>query len=92
MKQSDKRGPRHKPHDPERLRRHVPWAQTLIEHRRTSPAPPPRCACGRAKFGVHAEGCPLYAATVATLVASAELGESSTLPAPAADLEEEFEP
>lgn len=39
MKQSDKRGPRHKPHDPERLRRHVPWAQTLIEHRRTSPAP-----------------------------------------------------
>jgi hypothetical protein len=32
--------PRHKPHDPARLRRHVPWLESL-EVRRGKPPPPP---------------------------------------------------
>lgn len=37
--------PRHKPHDPERLRRHVPWATQALDARRGKPpAPPPSSA------------------------------------------------
>lgn len=33
--------PRHKPHDPDRLRRTVPWAKQALDARRGKPPPPP---------------------------------------------------